>query len=83
MEFGLVTTNFKSKISHSELGIFEKATFGISLQYEDYAVTGASTPNSNRLSMGAFILEEKKTLFFQSLAEIPHSYKKLKKPSRF
>ena len=59
MEFGLVTTNFKSKISHSELGIFEKGTFGISLEYEDYAVTGASTPNSNSFSMGAFILEEK------------------------
>ena len=59
MEFGLVTTNFKSKISHSQLGIFEKGTFGISLEYEDYAVTGASTPNSNSFSMGAFILEEK------------------------
>ena len=58
MEFGLVTTNIKSKISHGELGLFEKGTFGISLEYEDYAVTGASTPNSNSFSMGAFILEE-------------------------
>ncbi|MBO6535083.1 MAG: TonB-dependent receptor [Balneolaceae bacterium] len=58
-EFGLVTTNLRSFVSHGEAGLLEKGTFGISAEMEDYAVFGASTPNSNSYSFGAFIVEEK------------------------
>lgn len=58
-EFGLVTTNLRSYVSHGELGVLEKGTMGISAEIEDYAVFGASTPNSNSYSFGAFIVEER------------------------
>ncbi len=58
-EFGLVTTNLRSFVSHGELGVFEKGRTGISVEIEDYAVFGASTPNSNSYSFGAFIVEER------------------------
>ncbi len=58
-EFGLVTTNLRSFVTHGELGILEKGNFGISLEIEDYAVFGAATPNSNSYSFGAFIVQEK------------------------
>lgn len=58
-EFGLVTTNLRSFVTHGELGILEKGNLGISVEIEDYAVFGAATPNSNSYSFGAFVVEEK------------------------
>ncbi len=58
-EFGIVTTNAKAQLSHGEIGIFEQGNLGLSFEYEDYAVFGAATPNSNSFSVGAFIIEEK------------------------
>lgn len=58
-EFGLVTTNLRSHVSHGAFGFLEKGNIGISAEIEDYAVFGASTPASNSYSFGAFIVEEK------------------------
>ncbi len=58
-EFGLVTTNLRSFLTHGKLGFLDKGNLGISLEREDYAVFGAATPNSNSYSLGAFLVQEK------------------------
>lgn len=57
-EFGLVTTDFDINAKHGGFGFITKGSLGISSSFEDYAVSGASTPNSNSYAVGAYIIEE-------------------------
>lgn len=57
-EFGLVTTNFSLKAKHNGISIFEKGSFGLWTETEDYAVMGASTPDANSYKAGIYLIEE-------------------------
>lgn len=57
-EFDLLTTNFNARAKHSEFGVFNSGSFGISSQFEDYTVDGAGTPPSNSFEIGAYLIEE-------------------------
>lgn len=57
-EFGLLTTNASIKAHHRELGMFSKGIMGIWAETKDYAVRGASTPDSDARSFSTFIVEE-------------------------
>lgn len=57
-EFGLVTTNFSLKAKHNGISIFEKGSFGLWTETEDYAVMGASTPDANSYKAGFYLIEE-------------------------
>lgn len=57
-QFGLVTTNFSAKAKHNSVGIFEKGTFGIWTELEDYAIIGANTPDANSYKAGIYLIEE-------------------------
>ncbi|MCG8373210.1 MAG: TonB-dependent receptor, partial [Balneolales bacterium] len=58
-EFGLVTTNVRTDLSYGNFGFLEKGNIGASFEMEDYAVFGASTPNSNSYSFGTYLIEKK------------------------
>lgn len=58
-EFGLVTTNFSTKLRHSlPASFFETGQIGISGEIQDYAVRNTGTPDANSYKIGAFIIEE-------------------------
>lgn len=57
-EFGLVTTTSQIDISHGEIGLLENGKIGVWGEFEDYAVSGASTPDVNSYKFGLFLIEE-------------------------
>lgn len=57
-QFGLVTTNAEVKTTHNKIGFFDKGSFGIWGEMEDYAVSGAGTPDANSYKIGTYLIEE-------------------------
>ena len=57
--FNLKTANADIRFKNNHFGFFENGTFGLSGQFEDYAVEGAGTPPSDNFSLGAYIIQEK------------------------
>ncbi len=57
--FNLKTANADIRFKNNHFGFFENGTFGLSVQFEDYAVEGAGTPPSDNFSLGAYIIQEK------------------------
>lgn len=57
-EFGKLTGTFSAKAQNREWFIFSEGSVGLWGEYQDYAVRGARTPESNRYSGAAYIVQE-------------------------
>lgn len=57
-EFGNLTANASAKVHNKEWGIFSNGSMGIWGEWQDYAIFGARTPDSNQYSGAAYIIQE-------------------------
>ncbi|MDZ7719261.1 MAG: TonB-dependent receptor [Balneolaceae bacterium] len=57
-EFGNLTANSSFKIHNGEWGVFDGGSAGIWAEWQDYAVFGARTPDSNQYSAAAYLIQE-------------------------
>ncbi|MDX1641202.1 MAG: TonB-dependent receptor, partial [Balneolaceae bacterium] len=57
-EFGNLTANASAKIHNKEWGIFDGGSMGIWGEWQDYAVFGVRTPDSNQYSTAAYVIQE-------------------------
>ncbi|NBC03961.1 MAG: TonB-dependent receptor [Bacteroidetes bacterium] len=57
-EFGNLTANASAKIHNRKWGIFSGGSAGIWGEWQDYAIFGARTPDSNQYSGAAYIIQE-------------------------
>lgn len=57
-EFGNLTANTSAKVHNKEWGIFSGGSMGIWGEWQDYAIFGARTPDSNQYSAAAYVIQE-------------------------
>jgi iron complex outermembrane receptor protein len=57
-EFGNLTANASAKVHNKEWGIFGSGSMGIWGEWQNYAIFGARTPDSNQYSGAAYIIQE-------------------------
>ncbi len=57
-EFGNLTANASAKVYNKAWGIFNSGSMGIWGEWQDYAIFGARTPDSNQYSGAAYIIQE-------------------------
>lgn len=57
-EFGNLTANASAKLHNREWGIFGSGSMGIWGEWQDYAVFGARTPDSNQYSAAGYIIQQ-------------------------
>lgn len=57
-EFGTLTANASAKVHNKEWGIFGSGSMGVWGEWQDYAIFGARTPDSNQYSAAAYIIQE-------------------------
>lgn len=57
-EFGNLSANASAKLHNKEWGIFSDGSFGIWGEWQDYAIFGARTPDSNQYTAAAYLIQE-------------------------
>ena len=57
-EFGNLTANSSVKFHNKEWGIFSSGSMGLWGEWQDYAIFGARTPDSNQYSAAAYVIQE-------------------------
>lgn len=56
--FNLRTSNANVRFKHNPFGVLKDGSFGISAQFEDYAVEGTGTPPASNLGFGTYLIED-------------------------
>ncbi len=57
-EYGIVTTTTGLKANHRGFGFFDEGIIGVWGEYQDFAVRGSRTPDSNSLTGSIFTVQE-------------------------
>lgn len=57
-EFGNLTTHASTKVHNKKWGIFSGGSIGLWGEWQDYAIFGARTPDSNQYSGAAYIIQQ-------------------------
>lgn len=57
-EFGNLTANASAKVHNKEWGFFSSGSIGLWGEWQNYAIFGARTPDSNQYSGAAYVIQE-------------------------